>query len=441
GKLRGQLDALRLAARERRGGLAEVDVAEPDVGEGLEPRADARHLLEEVERLVDGHLEHVRDVAALVVDLERLAVVAPAAADVAGDVDVGQEVHLDLDQPVALARLAAAALHVEAEPPRRVAAELGLRQLGEELPDRREEPGVGGRVRARRTADRRLVDVDDLVDVLEAVDPVVGARQQPGAVEVPGEGAVQDIVDERALPRSADTGHAGEGAERDVYVEVLEVVLPRAAHDQLLPVAGAALRGNLDALVAAEVGRGERALTPEHLLERALRDDLAAVAPGARAEVDDVVGGSDRVLVVLDDDHRVAQVAELLERAEQSLVVALVQSDRRLVQDVEHADQAAADLGGEPDALRFPARQRLRATAERQVVEPDVDQELEPLAHLLQDRPGDLGRERLTVGVRIRGLRARETQPLEEDERVGDAHLDDLADGAPGDRDRQALRA
>src|SRR5690606_12596115 len=60
---------------------------------------------------------------------------------------------------------------------------------------------------------------------------------------------------------------------------------------------------------------------------------------------------------------------------------------------------------------------------------------------LLQDRPGDLGRERLTVGVRIRGLRARETQPLEEDERVGDAHLDDLADGAPGDRDRQALRA
>ena len=39
-------------------------------------------------------------------------------------------------------------------------------------------------------------------------------------------------------------------------------------------------------------------------LRRAFRsnDDLAAEVPGARAEVDDVVGGADRLLVVLDDE-------------------------------------------------------------------------------------------------------------------------------------------
>jgi hypothetical protein len=38
-----------------------------------------------------------------------------------------------------------------------------------------------------------------------------------------------------------------------------------------------------------------------------------------------VVGGADRLLVVLDDDDRVADVAHALERVEQPAVVALVQ--------------------------------------------------------------------------------------------------------------------
>jgi hypothetical protein len=54
-------------------------------------------------RLLDRHVEHLGDAAALVEHLERLAVVALAVAGVAGHVQVGQEVHLDLDHAVALA--------------------------------------------------------------------------------------------------------------------------------------------------------------------------------------------------------------------------------------------------------------------------------------------------------------------------------------------------
>ena len=57
-----------------------------------------------------------------------------------------------------------------------VAARLGLGQAGEPVADRREGAGVGGRVGARRAADRRLVDVDDLVEVLQALDAVVRGR-------------------------------------------------------------------------------------------------------------------------------------------------------------------------------------------------------------------------------------------------------------------------
>ena len=77
-------------------------------------------------------------------------------------------------------------------------------------------------------------------------------------------------------------------------------------------------------------------------LDRAGVDDLAAVLAGAGADVDDVVGDPDRVLVVLDDEHRVAELAQADERVDQPAVVALVQPDRRLVEHVQHADQAAS---------------------------------------------------------------------------------------------------
>src|ERR1700732_2864260 len=101
-----------------------MDVVEADAVQGLERLAHARHRLEELGGLLDRHVEHVGDALALEGDLERLAVVALALADVALDVDVGQEVHLDLDDAVALARLAAPALDVEREAAWRVAARL-----------------------------------------------------------------------------------------------------------------------------------------------------------------------------------------------------------------------------------------------------------------------------------------------------------------------------
>ena len=105
------------------------------------------------------------------------------------------------------------------------------------------------------------------------------------------------------------------------------------------------------------------------LLGRPLRDDLAAVLARARPHVDDVVGRADRVVVVLDDDHAVAEIAQVLERGEQPVVVALVQTDRRLVQHVHDAGQPRADLRREPDPLRLAAGERLRRAVEREIVE------------------------------------------------------------------------
>ena len=81
------------------------------------------------------------------------------------------------------------------------------------------------------------------------------------------------------------------------------------------------------------------------------------MSTGSGSQVNDVVRPTDGVLVVLDDDHGVSKITQTFERSQESVVVFVMQSDRRLVQDVEHAAEARANLGRQADALALTSRQ------------------------------------------------------------------------------------
>ena len=201
--------------------------------QGLQTPPDLVLVGEEIHRLLDAHIEHLGDVLPLETDLQRLPVVALASAHLAGHVDVGQEVHLDLERAVALAGLAAPALDVEAEAARTVATDLGLLRHGEQLADVVEQAGVGGRVGAGRPADGRLVDVDDLVQQVDAFDAIVLAGPHRHPVHLVGQAAEDDVVHQRGLARAGDAGDAHQHAGGHLDVQVLEVVFPGAAHHEL----------------------------------------------------------------------------------------------------------------------------------------------------------------------------------------------------------------
>ena len=80
--------------------------------------------------------------------------------------------------------------------------------------------------------------------------------------------------------------------------------------------------------------------------------------PGERTEVDDVVGDHDGLGLVLDDEHRVALVAELQQQVVHPLDVVRMQSDRRLVEDVRDIRERGAEVADHLRALRLSARQR-----------------------------------------------------------------------------------
>ena len=149
----------------------------------------------------------------------------------------------------------------------------------------------------------------------------------------------------------------------------------------------------------------------------------------AGTDVDEVVRRAHRVLIVLDNDERIAEVAQSLERGEQLVVVALVQADGRLVEDIEHAHQARADLRRQTDTLRFAAGERRARARERQVFQTYRAQEAEAIFDLLQNALADAH------------LLLTQRQLIHKVERVDDGFFAVVADAKSADRDGEGFAA
>ena len=169
----------------------------------------------------------------------------------------------------------------------------------------------------------------------------------------------QRIVDQRRLTGTGHAGNAGKQAHRQRQGNVFQVVAARAGQLQhFFRVRRHALFWYFNLALAAHVLAGQRLGHRHNVLQRAFRHHLAAVHASARADVDHVVCGADRVFVVLDHNHRVTEVTQVNQGAEQALVVALVQADGRLIEHVHHAHQARANLARQTNTLGFTAGER-----------------------------------------------------------------------------------
>ena len=190
----------------------------------------------------------------------------------------------------------------------------------------------------------------------------------------------------------------------------------------------APLRGHLDSTLAREILAREAGARLDRV-GRPVVDDLAALRAGARPEVDHVIGGADRLLVVLDDDDAVAEIAQAPEGGDEARVVASVQADARLVEHVHHAGQLAPELAREAYALRLAAAQRRPGPLERQVVEADVDQEAQAALDLAERALADRARRRS------------ERQPRDVGRGLRDRHRRHLGDALAGHAHGEALGA
>ena len=160
-------------------------------------------------------------------------------------------------------------------------------------------------------------------------------------------------------------------------------------------------------------------------LNDAFDDHLAAEPASPGPKVDHIVGGPNGVLVMFDDQDRVAEIAEFFQGLEEPVVVALVEPDAGLVEDIEHSDQSGPDLGREPDPLRLAARQRSGPSTQGQVFEPDVAKKGQPVVDFLEDRPAD-------IGIDTAGLASPDRNGVEKPDGLVDRQVDHFADALAG---------
>src|SRR5262249_4730828 len=146
--------------------------------------------------------------------------------------------------------------------------------------------------------------------------------------------------------------------ERNLGSDVFQIIAARADDLQRTArVSRPALRDGHDQL-AGEVFPGPGLRRRNEILDLALRNDVTAMDACAPANMRHVIGSTGRVFVVLDNNDGVAEVAQTFERFQEPRIIALMQTDRRLIEHVEYAGQPGPDLRSKPDALAFSARQR-----------------------------------------------------------------------------------
>ena len=164
----------------------------------------------------------------------------------------------------------------------------------------------------------------------------------------------QDVEGQSGFARAGHAGDDGKALARNLDVDVLEVVLARAAHDDAAVTAALGHRrpaggsahccdggGRARLAYRSQRAPGVRALrTSACCMSRSgVRGghQLAAALAALRSQIDDPVGGADDVEVVLDHQQRMAGLEQQPEGVHQARDVLEMQAGGGLIEDQQFA--------------------------------------------------------------------------------------------------------
>ena len=142
---------------------------------------------------------------------------------------------------------------------------------------------------------------------------------------------MQDVLQQGGFSRAGYTGEHHEAPQRNIHRDMLEVVLACAFQHQARGFGIDPSRlDDVYLLAAAEVVGGE-GFGVEEFGGIVIKDDLAALAAGAGADVQNTVGGEHHLRVVLDYYQGVTGVAQGVHHFDNAGHVARVQANAGLV--------------------------------------------------------------------------------------------------------------
>ena len=314
---------------------------------------------------------------------------------------------------------AAAVAGIEAEGARRIAPLLGNPGGGELLADGVPGAHIADRVGAGTLADGGLVEQHHPVDQVMACDGLVCAGYLFRVALQFRQGVEQDVLYQGRLAGAGDAGEGDQTVERDTYVDVLQIVFAGAEDLDMAVfiIGGIGLLGLGDLGFTLEIFPGQGVSVPQQLLGGAVEDHLAAPFAGARADVEDAVGGEHDLRVVLHHQQGVAGVAQARQYAVDALDVPGVQADARLVEHEQGVDQGGAEGGSEVDTLHLAAGEGAGLAVQGQIAQAHIEQ--------IGDAGADLVEQQVEL---LRRLTSSPKQPAKEPMQLLDRQLHQVVD-------------
>ncbi len=260
------------------------------------------------------------------------------------------------------------------------------------------------------------------------------------------EARVDFVHDHGALARARNTADHADGALRELYRQILKIVVIQFFEFVEFRGIGNGLCRNfvrhrdgvrqiLDSLTARKLLQGVRL---GKLFRRTFGNDFAAKLARRRPHIDNVVGGLHHLHVVFHHHERVTQIAQAVKRIEQHGGIAFVQAHRGFVKHVKYAFEAATDLACETNSLRFTTAERVARAVKADVAEAYPLQEIEAPHNFAEQR---FGNRHLAVGIFVLSeIVTFEVFVAEPFKRLGDAHVVHIHDILVANANRQIFR-
>jgi hypothetical protein len=170
---------------------------------------------------------------------------------------------------------------------------------------------------------------------------------------------IQRLFDQRRLARPADARHDTQNAQRNLHGNAFQVFALRAdeakmAVDEWAAAADIGLAAKPREPASCRSPRGVRFV---ELGRHASEHNAPALLSRARTKFNQHVRCTQHGRLVFDDHHRVAAIAQPLNRSDYAFHIRGMQPNRRLIQDIHCAGEAAGQSGSKRHALPLASTQ------------------------------------------------------------------------------------
>ena len=178
---------------------------------------------------------------------------------------------------------------------------------------------------------------------------------------------VEYFAHQTALTASTHTRHAGHRKQRKTNGEILQIVLARPFHLNIVIPMPSLLRD-------VEMHQLRTRFTFIH--------HFSAVSSGFRTDLDNVIRSSNNILVVFYHYDRIPQIPQLLQYVNQPFRVPWMQTDRGLVQHVQGSHQTASQTLRQVDSLTLTSGQGITLPVQGQITQSHVLHKLQTAVDL-----------------------------------------------------------